>query len=617
MSLRKTIIALALFLAGAAILAAVFFPTSREVFHIPIAFTFSEDNLLVAEKDNNTILRLTEFCPEKPMRLLERQAIEPQDDQFYYMVRHLYPTSDGVMVHSYVYDRKTTDFTGYRFNLYRSFSEPPETVFTIFPRDPEEAPELRYAAGPDGKHYFANNCRDQYCIWRLAPEARGVVMRKGVVPDSLQELGKQNGEFSFWMSIFVNPEETIYLASGQDDQIVVFSPKGEQLGSIGKQGRNPRFLMAPAEVFMLSPNEGWPAVLAVASTGNRDWVLFNREGAPARIIEPLDNGYPHPDILVGRIFRINDENLTFDLANKCLVFPKQGFQTVNYFRAISQQRLFFLLIPAVVLIIAILLRNQLGTVFRRFKFPVFSKLVLIFIPLITGGLIISARSRKIGYQAYLDETTLRAANLATAMKNSIPLADLEKIDRPEDRETQNYENIFSIANRLIDRKNVKQSPKWIIHKIEDGRYYFGINAWRGPIFEPFIVPADREMFREVLKNKKAAWGRFIDDQGEWLSYLLPIVNEKGKVINVIEIYRSTEEMGRVEQEAFSKVKENALAIVIAFTLLALVFSWLFVRRLKRLSAETRAISRGDFDRKIIDQSRLEPSQIGDGHLADD
>lgn len=605
---HRLIIVFVLLLAAVSAAAAVIFSSSLESFRIPVAFAFSRGELLVAEKDDNTILRLSDFSPGIPMKLLERRKIEPDRDGTYQMVRHLHPHPDGVMVHSYVYDCGTTSLLGYRFNLYRNLSDDPETVFTIFLRNPDESPELHYAAGPGGEHYFVNNCRGQRCLWKLDPAARDVVMRDGIVPPTMARMGSENGELASWMDIYVDPVGTIYLSSGENDQVVVCAPDGQVVGMLGKQGRGPRALLAPADVFSYSPDPDSEELLTVASTGNRDWVCFDREGAPVRVIEPLESGYPYSDIMVGRIFAVAGEKLTFDLANKCLLFPEKGFGTSARFRAPARNRVLALSIIAVALILGVIFRRNLGRLYRKRRFPVFCKLVLIFTPLIAGGLLISSRAREIGYRAYLNEAILRAANLARAIHNSVDLADLEMIDSPEDRESLTYEKIYSAVDRLVDRKHVTQTPKWIIHKIVDGRYYFGVNSWRGPIFEPFIVPSDRAMFLDVLKNKKPAWGRFVDYQGEWVSYLLPVLDGEGDVVNVIELYRSTEEMSRIEEEAMRKVKENAAAIVVGFTLLALAFSWIFVRRLKRLTTETRAISRGDFDRRVQADAR---DEVGD------
>ncbi|HOO77670.1 MAG TPA: SpoIIE family protein phosphatase [bacterium] len=619
MNPRKSFTISALIIAAAAVAAAVVFPTETARFDIPVAFTFSGEDLLVVEKNDNTILRLRGFSPGAPMHLEEERAIEPDDDRFYYMVRDLYPAPGGVMVHSYIYDRRTTDFLGYRFNLYRDIARAPETVFTIFLKEPDESPELRYAAGPGGRHYFANNCRGQRCVWRLPEDARGVVMTNGVPPAEIQELGDRNGEFGYWMSLFVDPEGTTYLSSGEDDQIVRFDSEGKRLRAWGRPGRERGELLAPVDVFLLAEAPGGEPRLTVAGTGNRDWVCFDREGEPVRVIEPLEKGYPYIDILVGRIFDIAGRNLSYDLANKCLVVAGPTFEAVEVFRRPARLRTVLLWLGAGLLVLLIAARDRLAALWRRRRIPVFFKIMLIFAPLVVGGFLISSRARKISYQAYLEESRLRSANLARAILNSVPVEELENINRPEDRGSETYEKIFAAADRLIDRKNVPQTPKWIIHKIAGGRYYFGINSWRGPIFEPFIVPAQRRMFLDALVKKEPAWGRFVDDQGEWVSYLLPVLDRHGEVINVIEIYRSTEEMARIEQETLSRVKENAVLIVISFTLLALVFSWLFVRRLKRLTVETREISRGDFSRRVDSRARDEVGDLGRAfnHMAED
>ena len=69
---------------------------------------------------------------------------------------------------------------------------------------------------------------------------------------------------------------------------------------------------------------------------------------------------------------------------------------------------------------------------------------------------------------------------------------------PEDRGSAEYERIYKTVDAIVDTRRVPGTPKWIIHKIHDDRIYFGINIWRGPIYEPFIVPEDRHIFHDAM-----------------------------------------------------------------------------------------------------------------------
>jgi len=98
-----------------------------------------------------------------------------------------------------------------------------------------------------------------------------------------------------------------------------------------------------------------------------------------------------------------------------------------------------------------------------------------------------------------------AANLAAAIKNAVPVSDLEKLREVESRKKPIYQEVSEAVSKILNRKDVDYTPKWIIHLVDDqGRYFFGINIWRGAIYEPFIVPDEREIFQKVLYGENPA-----------------------------------------------------------------------------------------------------------------
>jgi sigma-B regulation protein RsbU (phosphoserine phosphatase) len=246
----------------------------------------------------------------------------------------------------------------------------------------------------------------------------------------------------------------------------------------------------------------------------------------------------------------------------------------------------------------------------RFIFPLFLKLLVLFVPLMMISAWIEGDwVRDVMKEELEEEYVLRSANLARAIVNSLDVEELEKIQKPEDRRSVTYEKIYNTVNDIVDTRHVSSTPKWILHKIRDGRYYFGISIWRGPIYEPFIVPADRKMFFEVLKQKESRYGCFTDEQGEWFSYLCPVTNHAGRVVNVVELYRPTEEMRRAEQHVTRKVGQVIGITLLVMVPLVLLFSLISTRPLHQLMQATKQLSKGDFSHRISVRSHDETAML--------
>ncbi len=613
--MQRKIVSVILIIAA---LAATWYAASRSTrtrrFENPIAYTAVGDSFYVVEKEENTILEFLPPTPGSPLTLKNRCRIETNDPDYFYMIRHLYPAPEGVMVHSFVYDKTTTDLVGYRFRSYRSFQSPPEDIFTVFLENPEDSPEITYACDGEGNHYFANNCRGQRNIWKLPAGSGEVVMEDGHLPRQVEELGWTNQTSTYWLSIHLDPDGRIFAAPGETGRISEFSPRGERLAEdIGKVGFQAGRILSPEAIFHLRMPGDEKEYLTVASAGNRTWVQFDSRGKPFRVIDPMKEGYPEPDIRVGRIFQTGNGRLfTFDLPNKCLLLPAEGFGTVSTYSFRDWNRTFVLYGLALAALLGVIFYPWLARLPERLRFPFFLKLLLLFVPVVIGGVFASDWVREIMEEELVSESTRRSANLAWAIYNNISLEDLEEIQEPDDRESPAYERIFKAARRVVDREKVNYTPKWIIHKIRKirgiRRYFFGINIWRGPIYEPFFVPRDRPEFFEVLNRKECASLTFSDDQGEWFSFLCPIRNQAGEVIYVIELYRSTEQMKWVARAMTRRVWEVIAGISLVITLLVLFFSYLFTRPLKKLIRGTKVVSRGDFDYRFDLRSR---DEVGD------
>ncbi|MBF0508780.1 MAG: HAMP domain-containing protein, partial [Deltaproteobacteria bacterium] len=585
------------------------FHTIRK-FENPIAYAMVGDILYLVEKENNTLLELRGFQSGQPMSATGIYRIEEDDAEYYYMVRKIHPGPEGIIVHSYVYKKGSREFVGYRYRRYLDPNHPPLDIFTIYFKTPLDYPEVNYAYDQAGYHFFVNNINGLHNVWRVPPQGR-VVMRDDVVPPEVRSYGDLNDTLSQWGDITIGPEERIFVSSSATGRVIEYAPDGRRVRDIGTVGFAPGELLAPVNIFFVSLDQARPALLTVASTGNRTWTQFDAAGQVVQTISPLAAGYPYPDILVEDIFAPEPagKRYSFDLVNKSLVIHGDNFTVCDTYRATPWSKLLILMAGALTLLVIGVYAGKLARFWVNLRVPFFVKLLVLFLPvLVFSGWCVGDWVKDIMMADLEAEFLRRSANLARAVVNTLSLADLEGIAAPEDRGKPVYEKVYQTITRLVDTKNVSRTPKWVLHKILDGKFYFGVNIWRGPIFEPVIVPKDRNIFFAVVKEKTCQQGRYADEQGQWFSYLTPILNAHGEVIYVLELYRPSEEFDRADHEANIQVLQVVGATTLFTALLVLVFSYVFTRPLRRLIQGTRIISTGDFDHRIGTLSR---DEVGD------
>lgn len=581
-------------------------------FKNPIGFALARNALNVIEKKDNSLLRFS-FSSAGDLVLKSLSRIEQDDAEYYYMVRGLYPGHHGFVVRSFIYNLATKAFAGYRFREYGPEGSVPRDIFTIYLKNPASYPEINYAHDSKGNHYFVNNCIGQKNIWKIAAGDMAV-MSEGVLPVNVRAMGDENDALSNWSAIHVGPHGGIYISSSVTGRICKYSAEGRRLREIGTVGFSEGELLAPDELFFLSLKENQEPLLTVASTGNRTWVQFNRQGKAVNTISPLKSDYPFSDILVGQMYRRKTPAAvySFDLVNKSLIHFGEKLTATATYKTKQPAKAVLLLCLALVLLFVVPLFRRIAPHLPHLLFPFYLKFLIFFIPLIIASTYVVGYSVKNIMKDDLEaESVRRSANLARAVINSISLADLENIQRPEDRNSPAYDRIYNTVSRLLDSKSVEYTPKWIIHKIKDGRYYFGISIWKGAIYEPFIVPEDRRVCFRVLADKTPQYGRFVDEQGEWFSHFTPILNSAGNVIYVLELYRPTEALDRTEKEVEQRIlKAVAVIILTAVLLLVLLFSYVFTRPLQKFMQSTRIVRTGNFDHKIDVRSRDELGALG-------
>ncbi len=581
----------------------------------PVACTMIGGRLYVLEKKDNRLLELAYAGSGRPLHLISARNIEPDDADYFYMVRKLYPGPGGrLVIQSYVYERATRSFAGYRFRAYDpGRREPPAEILQVLYSDPARYPEMRYACSARGDHYFVNTSEGEHNIWKLPAESAGVLARDHPGP-GIVVLGETNNAWAGWNSIQVDSAGQILLACGSAGRIVAYAPDGRRVREFGQVSLEPGGLLAPDELTFVALDGGAVPALTVASTGNRSWLQYNGQGRRIRLVNPLEAGYPFADILVGGLFPHPELGAcAFDLVNRCLVIPGPPLRVVERYLESCWRGLGVILTAGLLLAAAWMGVRWLHRRIIRIRFPLFFKLLLLFVPLVlAGNLVVESQMREMMREDKEQEAVLRLRNLACAILNTLSLDDLEAIRRPADRNSPVYERIYTVVTRILDAQRVPHTPKWILHKIVNNRFYFGINIWRGPIFEPFIVTPERGVFLRAVSEKVSQYGRFQDDQGEWFSHISPILNRAGEVIYLLELYRPTETMDRADREAAARAGRMVGGTGLLLFMVILVFSFLFTRPLRRLMKATEIISAGGFDHRIELRSR---DELGDLALA--
>ena len=582
-----------------------FYTSVKTPFANPISYTMNGDCLYLLEKKKNTILQLS-YSKQNGLRLVNSIKVEEDDDIYYYMVRKIHNSQDGLITHSYIYKKHGNDFVGYRFREYNYYKNTYKDILTILLTDPARFEEFNYCQDSHGNHFFAHNITGRLNIWTIN-SGKNALVKDGVLPKTISELGEINSKLASWSAIYVDDNNKIYMISNVSGNIIQYSKTGKRIGEIGKAGFADNELLAPDELSA----KNWDShknEFVVANTGNRTWLTFSDSGNIIKINKPLTSGYPHKDILTGPVFYHSKEKTvcSFDLANKCFV-THDTFQALSFY-VVRKPVIQFSCIGLILLVILLFsYKKQLLCFFQTCRIPFFVKLLAFFLPLlILSGLFIGKLVKDMMRSELESEYVLRSANLAKAIINTISVEDLDKIQKPADRESEAYERLYRTANLIIDTQSVPHTPKWIIHKIKNQRFYYGINIWRGPIYEPVILPADRTIFYRVLEEKKNLSGRYQDDQGEWFSYLTPIITGNCEEASyVLELYRSTETIDRIARNVTVQILRLVSLTVLIAVLLAFLVSYLFTRPLKALLQGTKIVSKGNFEHTIVVNSRDE------------
>lgn len=582
-----------------------FFQT--RTFKNPVAYAELGEHVFVVEQGDRVLHLLCE--DGRRLMLKKEHEVEQDDEQYFYFVRGLMSCDDGVMVRSYIYDRITRKFLGHRYRKYNRQGEA-QDIFTTYFRQPDNYPELYYTHGADGGHWFVNGSVGEPCILKI-PDAGGVVMKDGVIPPGVTAIGETNQTVNGWQAIAQAPDGTIYLSSSSRGIIVSYAAAGTRLPDMGRPGFEAGELLAPRDLMRLSFGQDPERYLTVASQGNRSWVQLDATGRIVRTVSPLAMGYPYPDVLTGPAVQGPAGSWhTFDLVNKAyVILDGDGFHALDRYtvREPVQALLFLLSAVPVISLGLFCLRRRFAI---RVHFPYWAKLLAFFIPLaVMVVLVTGQRVEHVFRRDNQNEYLLRLANLARAVVNCVPSERLERLCNPTDRDSTEYEAIYDQVTRIVDRAHVDGTPKWIIHKIRDGKYYFGINIWRGALYEPYIVPSDRRMFFDVLEQKAPQYGRYFDEQGEWFSYLFPITNAQGRADHVIELYRVAEEMDRAGDAARAQMLRILSVVILVTVVLVFLFARILVRPLERLTQAVHSVSRGDFEHRVDVRSRDEIGEL--------
>jgi len=117
------------------------------------------------------------------------------------------------------------------------------------------------------------------------------------------------------------------------------------------------------------------------------------------------------------------------------------------------------------------------------------------------------------------------------------------------------------------------------------------------------------MFFKALQEKVPQHGQFMDEQGEWFSYLNPILDSEGNVIYVLELYRSAEELDRGQKQVSRRVSQGVGVTVAITIVLVLIFSYVFTLPLRQLMRRTEIIRTGNFEPGVEIRSRDEMGDL--------
>lgn len=104
--------------------------------------------------------------------------------------------------------------------------------------------------------------------------------------------------------------------------------------------------------------------------------------------------------------------------------------------------------------------------------------------------------------------------------------------------------------------------------------------------------------RESLKGVASSSGIYFDAEGAWLSASSPLTNSTGEIVGILQVDRPVDQF-------FAEARERALAIfevgilsVLGTVALAILFARRLTAPLQSITKAVRALSRGEFDRRL-------------------
>lgn len=575
----------------------------------------SSGNLYILTQNKNKLVKFDEN-----LNLQFAKSIDKSDSEYHYISKRMFISqNDDILTHSYILNKKNKTFKGFKYAFYNKSGNKTADVFSYFYKNDDERNsvyEKNIFADKNGTVYILieKNYTDYY-IYKIT--GKNLIKSKekediDILSDKFEIIKLNYGKSGYFTGLYIDDNGLIYTCDSSNNVCVVFQKNGELLKTFGEEGLSSDKMLSPNDIYKNGDN------YCVVNLGNRCLSIYDKNFEFIKSIDPLKLGYKKKDILTGKFFDLkNKTKITLDRANdNIIIFDENDniLSQTNYINKINWLLIWAIAAASVIVIVAVVFRKKIaGFIINNFRFNIFYKITVIFLPIIVLiPIVLGIIQEKMMLEQLLDERKQRTFNIINAILNNVDVNDLLNVSGSVDYLNESYQKVYNLCDSILSDKSVEiaEKPYWIFHKILNGKFYYGINNWQGPILEPYIIPDNKTMFYDILETKKPQFGRIKDESGEWISGLAPVLGSDGSVVWVLEIYSDAARYDIIMKDHRERILKIELIVSIFVLALILFISRILTQPIKKLVSGTFQVKNGNYNYSIKISTKDEIEDLG-------
>ena len=253
-------------------------------------------------------------------------------------------------------------------------------------------------------------------------------------------------------------------------------------------------------------------------------------------------------------------------------------------------------------------------VFNR-KIPLIFKSTVIYLPIILTGLYITLTIFFNSFNTLIDEeNNSRFSQMAQFGAKFISADDLASLHSLRDYNSESYERLKSQMNLTI---NNNQDP-WnadlnvYLYKTRDDGIFYIIDSFGFDFLFPYAVqPAHADVFRDG----KIRTARYVDESGEWISGISPVISSTGKIVGIYEVSKKLMVAAERQKQFRNGLILSIVYIVVPMLVIFAIMSYFLLRNIRKLHKSISEVAKKNFDVSVKIRSRDEIEDLGNGFNA--